>query len=401
MDSALKINIVSFNLTNTNKTLSADAREVLQFDPDIHIEATQEDQRPLDKNSIFGSELANKGFDLFDMVSLNHKPTDMNVVLRVYMKKNIHQLQGTSEHKKGKHPLALLNGIKGTALLEAQAAADYLSLGKGFSKGAVWIKIYKPYPILFINMHLPILKSKGDKGLGYEFRSRALKEILTNKDISDLVTPDTTVFLTGDMNFRINPDQHNQLTNLLNSDIPFLQELDFLRQEDKVITCKFEKDKGEACKDARKIMPVVPGGPPMAKGLEKCVSEKRTPSRCDRILFHKGNRMSLKVLQHKGSYLLDLSDHNALFATVELKISNENTISPSWGTFKNPMTHNIGEIVNINDENIYPDNGRIINPRNINININSAKFGGFLVAKRNVKRTRRRKQKNKTRKSYK
>ena len=336
----MRVNIVSFNLANTTEELSADSTEVLQYDPDIHVEATQEDYRPLDNNSIFGGVLTEKGYGLFDMVSLNSKPTDMNIVLRVYMKYAVLDQQNTPV--KGKMPLPSLNGSLGSVLLKGQAAANKFPLGgKGFSKGAVWIKIEKPYPLLFINMHLPILKKKGDLGLGFNFRAQKLMDVLVNPEVSKLVTLDTTVFIMGDLNFRINPDQHNQLTNLMNQKISFLEELPFLRPEDKVITCKFEKDKGNACKEARHLQPVEPGGPPLPTGLSDCVSEKRTPSRCDRILFHYGTGVSVEVLQHKATDLFDSSDHNALFATVEIGEAPDNmpvTKQSPWGIYQQNRT---------------------------------------------------------------
>jgi hypothetical protein len=390
---AIKINIVSFNLANTTKDLAADPTEVLQYNPDIHVEATQEDQRKLDTHSIFGSALANRGYTLFDMISLNQKPTDMNVVLRVFMKADLLGLQGMTEHKKGKEPLPELNGLVGKSVLKAQAYASRLSFGnKGFSKGATWIKIYQPFPVLFINMHLPILKTKGNRGLGFAFRAQKLKEILTHPGVKALATADTTVFITGDLNFRINPDQHDQLTDLIAQDIPFLKELPFLRPEDRVITCKFEKDKGEACKEARKLQPVVPGGPPMPAGMDYCVSEKRTPSRCDRILFHSGDGMSVRVLQHKGADLVDSSDHNALFATVELNYGRPSNLNvPEYGIFTNHGLANQSTNVSSNEEI-----ARVAQEEQSR----KQGLGGLFVANNNVGRTRKRKQsRRKTRKA--
>jgi hypothetical protein len=69
----------------------------------------------------------------------------------------------------------------------------------------------------------------------------------------------------------------------------------------------------------------------MATGMDYCVSEKRTPSRCDRILVHSADNISIKVLQHKGADLVDSSDHNALFATVELGYNPKKPAEPAWG----------------------------------------------------------------------
>ena len=376
----VRVNIISFNLANTTEELSADSTEVLQYDPDIHVEATQEDFRPLNNNSIFGPILTNKGYGLFDMVSLNKKPTDMNVVLRVYMKYDMLDAQGLTTPQNGKQPLPTHNGQVGLAILKGQGLAASLPFGtSGYSKGAVWVKVFQPYPMLFINMHLPILKKKGNLGLGFNFRAQKLKEILFLPAVRSLATSDTTVFITGDLNFRINPDQHNQLTNLLSSNIPFLQELPFLRPEDRVITCKFETGRGEACAGARKLQPVVPGGPPLPAGMDQCVDEKRTPSRCDRILYHPGNGTTVTVLQHKGADLFDESDHNALFATVDVTGFSRGAMQfPAWGSAQQlaQQTQNTSsneEIARVLQEEQNRKRG----------------LGGYLVANNNVTRRRR------------
>ena len=383
----VRVNIVSFNLANTTQELSADSTEVLQYDPDIHVEATQEDFRPVNNNSIFGTILTNKGYGLFDMVSLNQKRTDMNIVLRVYMKYDMLDAQGMTTPQNGKRPLPTQNGQVGLTLLKGQGLAAGLPFGTtGFSKGAVWVKVFQPYPMLFINMHLPILKKKGNRGLGFNFRAQKLKEILFLPAVRSLATSDTTVFITGDLNFRINPDQHNQLTNLLSSNIPFLQELPFLRPEDRVITCKFEKGRGEACAAARKLQPVFPGGPPLPAGMDYCVDEKRTPSRCDRILYHPGNETTVSVLQHKGADLFDDSDHNALFATVDVTgFSRSATQFPAWGAQHSEQhqqnTTSNEEIARVAQEEQNRKRG----------------LGGYLVANNNV--TRRRSRNRRTRKN--
>lgn len=301
----MRVNIVTFNLANTSDYLWEDSTEVLQYDPDIHVEATQEDYRPLDNTSIFGPALTNGGYGLFKMTSLNDTPNSMNVVLRVYMKYKLLNIQDT-EVETGKKPLPTQDGLKGNLLLEAQKAIT------GFSKGAIWIKVEKPMPILFINVHLPILKKKGNLGLGFEFRAKKMMEVLNSDEIKNLISDDTTVFMTGDMNFRINPNHRNQLTNLL-TQIPSLKELPFINPEDRVITCKFEKGDSEECDKARQTTPEE-----SITMNKTCVNKKRIPSRCDRILYKLSPALSMKVLQHKGANLYNKSDHNALFATVEL-----------------------------------------------------------------------------------
>ena len=137
-------------------------------------------------------------------------------------------------------------------------------------------------------------------------------EVLNSDAIKGLISDNTTVFMTGDMNFRINPDHRNQLTNLL-TQIPLLKELPFINPEDKVITCKFEKGDSEQCDEARQTTPEE-----SITMNKTCMNKKRIPSRCDRILYNLAPALSMKVLQHKGANLNSQSDHNALFATVEL-----------------------------------------------------------------------------------
>jgi hypothetical protein len=112
--------------------------------------------------------------------------------------------------------------------------------------------------------------------------------------------------------------------------------------------------------------------------MEDCVNEKRTPSRCDRILYHPGNSTTVKVLQHKGADLFDDSDHNALFATVEVTaFSRTATKFPAWGSIEQqPQPQNTTsneEIARVAQEEQNKKRG----------------LRGFLMANNNVTRHRR------------
>jgi hypothetical protein len=113
--------------------------------------------------------------------------------------------------------------------------------------------------------------------------------------------------------------------------------------------------------------------------MDYCVDEKRTPSRCDRILYHPGNSTTVKVLQHKGADLFDDSDHNALFATVEVTAFSRNAAKfPAWGSSEQQQqdTTSNEEIARVAQEEQNKKRG----------------LRGFLVANNNVQRTRKHKQ---------
>ena len=120
--------------------------------------------------------------------------------------------------------------------------------------------------------------------------------------------------------------------------------------------------------------------------MDYCVDEKRTPSRCDRILYHPGNETTVTVLQHKGADLFDDSDHNALFATVDVMGFSRNAAKfPAWGSQHSEQqqqnTTSNQEIARVAQEEQNRKRG----------------LGGYLVANNNV--TRRRSRNRRTRKN--
>jgi hypothetical protein len=59
--------------------------------------------------------------------------------------------------------------------------------------------------------------------------------------------------------------------------------------------------------------------PNFVKNLQQqCGDEKRIPSRCDRFLYHLGSGKQIDVNYQKGGPLVFASDHNAMWACLEL-----------------------------------------------------------------------------------
>jgi hypothetical protein len=103
-----------------------------------------------------------------ESLNISSKKSHQNIKIDVYTKNNMN-LQIKGDNMK----LAPLNNRKGVALLKYQSSG----LGKGYSKGAVWVSFMG---ILIINLHLPIDTHQSDYGLKY--RKDSLFKILNKLD---------------------------------------------------------------------------------------------------------------------------------------------------------------------------------------------------------------------------
>jgi len=222
-----KISLFTCNLASASVSPNIITKDVFVCSPTIHVEMTQEDYRPKEAGSVFAIGTIPGTLLPKSTVTLNKGATTQNIVIRLFSTADVGTITTGSKAigAKGK------NNWK----FGAQKALAAIGTGLGASKGAVWIKISQPTPMLFVCMHLPM---KGDSpNLGLNIRTKALYRIL--REITPLVDATTSVFIGGDLNFRMDYSGMNQLTKELTK-IPYLKEIPFVNEADRIFTCKFK-----------------------------------------------------------------------------------------------------------------------------------------------------------------
>jgi len=356
----MKISLFTCNLANSAQAPNLTIEDPIACSPDIYIEMTQEDYRPLNSGSVFSPQVFPANLKLVAIQSLNSGPTTQNVVIRMFSRFQF-------PYEKGKKAIAAKG--KKDWKFQAQKALSFSGIGLGVSKGAVWIKAYIPKPVLFVCIHLPMKKNA--PGLGFEIRKNALYNLIG--ELSPLIDQETTVFIGGDLNFRMDYEGKNQLTDELTK-MPYLKELPFLKDEDKIFTCKFKpivnKKKSFNPFKLFKTSKVLPTSTENCeirrstsiginseevKDLQtECGDLHRNPSRCDRFLYRLGANKTLTVNYQQGGPIIGMSDHNAMWACFDLNDASSTHIPVAW-----PQK---GEEKEIGDFDGKEDDGELPNP---------------------------------------
>jgi exonuclease III len=285
--------------------------------PDIYVEFSQEDARPFTRmkgstSSMDYSLMEGGGETLVDNSimegmrliaheALNNGQTSQNIITTIYAK-NDQELFGVPAS--GVIPLPA--GKSGLAFW-AQGRGI---MSTNYSKGVVWVKVpFQQYSVLFINMHLPVADTSKNN-MGFNFRKNKFKEVL--KKMKELIDNNTYVIIGGDLNFRMSKEGVDQLDEILKEgSLPIpLKEMPYPDGKAPIFTCKFKEAKANNnCRTTR--INNTPGN---------CFDKKRIPSRCDRFLI--GDKAGMKVLQQDTAVFLPKSDHNAIFASIELGASS-------------------------------------------------------------------------------
>ena len=268
--------------------------KILSMDPDVYVEMTQEDARHVDSGSLLAPELLHD-YRVLTTVSLNSGASSQNLIMTCWIKGGQNAFFVTGSH-------AVSPSGSNIALMAQRAV-------KGYSKGAVYLKLMLDKPILFINMHLPVKTGVGlftrkliNNTMGLKYRHRVLLDLL--RGLAYLVDRNTTVFVGGDLNFRMDANGTDQLTQILaNERLPYgLQDLDA-----NYLTCKFTKP-NRPCRTRRARRP---SAAYLANVHKNCGANDRVPSRCDRFLI--GSPWSYKIhFQNTGVFLPE-SDHNGIY----------------------------------------------------------------------------------------
>jgi hypothetical protein len=274
--------------------------KILSLDPDVYVEMTQEDARPVDSGSLLDPKLLHD-YRVLTTVALNSGASSQNLIMTCWIKSDQNAL-----YVSGSHAVSP-SGSK--IALMAQSVA------KGYSKGAVYVKLILKQPILFINMHLPVKTGVGmftrklkNNTMGLKYRHRVLVELL--REVAHLVDRRTTVFVGGDLNFRMDADGTDQLTRILATEgLPYgLQET-----VGNYLTCKFTKP-NRPCRTRRAGRPTAAY---LANVQKNCGANDRVPSRCDRFLI--GSPWSYKIHFQDTEVFLPESDHNGIYTCFDLR----------------------------------------------------------------------------------
>ena len=310
----VSINVLSLNVNGLEHSPIEDSIDKVPFDnPDLYVEFTQEDDRPI--NTTLLIDIDNNDYKKIGTYSLNHHKTAQNIITNVYARKNIEVSVNTHgaipiKYKKGKQLVHTL-----------QTALSYLPGQKlGFTKGGVYVKLTVDNKKIFLlNLHLPVDTKK--ENMGYDYRKEQLIKII-NK-ISDHIDEDTMLFVSGDLNFRMNRNGVNQLTELLKGKDLMLKELNIPAGDKKTFTCKFKNNSSTNYNYNSKcrLTEINNEGSNNFKNISKnvqdtCGDPKRIPSRCDRFLIH--SPYVINVSKYKSMVLLDSSDHNAIYTSFKV-----------------------------------------------------------------------------------
>jgi hypothetical protein len=188
MSKILKVAVLSQNAVKSSPGLALD---LLESDVDVYVEMTQEDSRTPDEKTIINP------VSLIDykpvIQSLTKAKSSKNIVTKLFIKD-----PSIKVTDRGHVDIGAGDKRKTIGFLKSTAQEFGLA---NFTKGAVYIKIKKGgHSFLFINMHLPI-DTGDEQTFGNRYRIASLYEIM--KKLERMIDNETTVFIGGDLNFRI------------------------------------------------------------------------------------------------------------------------------------------------------------------------------------------------------
>lgn len=359
MTTSMKIAIVTQNLEEAK---SIPAMKLPAVAADILVVATQEDGRSLaDQTFLVNSKLNAKTvsiqgnlYTLLGSIALNPRPFAKNVQLRVY------GAELPSRVETGRLNVPAKRSV--SSLMQRGAR-----LAGVMSKGCVWAKIFfGDSELLFVNCHLPMHKK--ESGLGFQYRKESFTKILNTLVKDGVIEDTTTVFLTGDLNFRVDPGEAipDQLTRILPELPVHFEDLAELAPESvKSVTCKLEHSSNSACR-TQNVNNIT---------NKSCIDPNRIPSRCDRILVK--TLEPLRVASYRTEVLNEIFDHNAVIGVVELGVEPNKNINTVTGVVEEegPLSHN---------------NGYTTNTGSVPGNLSNSNLNNARATRRSLRRTRRR-----------
>jgi len=321
-----KVAILTQNGINNNKGNKLE--DIVETEPDIYVEFTQEDKRYFKNNPIIENEFIENYTQIAENQSA--RPTTFtfgyNIVSKIFLKNSIFNQDNINEINT--EYFVIYMDREGNILQHIPATS---------TKAAVCIKLnINNIQLLFINLHLPMLKKK--EGLGVAERTKALKDLIEYLQYKYIVDADTNLIIGGDLNFRMDEHGNDQLTDLIKN-----REIKEMNDDQNMFTCKFTNklnnknnnyDDLKQCRESD-----------FTKGnfteiqsevQDSCGVHNRLPSKCDRFLIVEGYGTSIIPIEYKAIYLENLkSDHNAVYSIFTI----ENNQSPRQKVTHPKVTH--------------------------------------------------------------
>ena len=336
----VSISILSQN--GINKNTSNHIEAIILKKPDIYIEFTQEDNRSDHDNTILDNDFIKKNCKIINMEQSSRPLTitgGYNIVSKIF--------------KKNDSKITIHDNIE-NAVIYISTDGSIVGHTPVFStKAAVCTKLrINGKAMLFVNLHLPMLPGK--PGLGVEARTGALNGVISNLITNGMLTNETALIIGGDLNFRIDEDGKDQLSELLKTNLftPYKSIL-----EDRILgefsntqnmfTCKLKnklnildntyikgikecrqtavnghnEPQGELLTDAQKQV--------QQQVQQHCGVENRLPSKCDRFLISKTADIVINPNKYQAIYLEDIkSDHNAVYSIFTVSLPQNTIRSP-------------------------------------------------------------------------
>ena len=151
----LRIGVLTYNIEKATESPQLQYSKVMDLNPDIYVEMTQEDNRDSTKNEpIIDTKYINSDeYILVHSISLNKTRKEQNLILKVYAKISVANTILVSSGKKAVSPKEKHTSL----ILASQLLAKKLGTGYGYTKGMIYIKVSfinsSEKPILFVNMH--------------------------------------------------------------------------------------------------------------------------------------------------------------------------------------------------------------------------------------------------------
>jgi hypothetical protein len=221
---------------------------------------------------------------------------------------------------------------------------------RAYSKGAVWIQIIRNDRIyLFINMHLPMVGKEHDT-LGNPYRIQSFRSRILER-LRDRIVGAHSVFITGDLNFRIETNagvSRNQLTHLLSTTSLGGEYRDITPNNYNCSFIPLERSVGRdeyiRCRTTQTTNTFPPTD---VTCFQDNVEKPLRRARCDRILISTRGSQAQPMGNVQTFLFQDILDHNGLYAIFDITHDSSAVPVPPEQSGFNPPTEFINPVFSL------------------------------------------------------